>query len=104
MKRKTKNFLEWMHYIKSIHYSKAETIYQSNKLIVLLSILVASCGSTREVYDLEMTTTKGKTIERSYKLPDSVRLSISEKNCLIYTMKDSTVYCLKYNIINFRRN
>lgn len=33
-KRKCSNFLEWMYYIKSLHYISAETEWQVNKLTV----------------------------------------------------------------------
>tara|TARA_R110000796_G_scaffold120506_3_gene234660 strand:+ start:1061 stop:1186 length:126 start_codon:yes stop_codon:yes gene_type:complete len=32
MLRKNKTFIEWMLYIKSIHYAKTETIYVANSM------------------------------------------------------------------------
>lgn len=74
------------------------------KLLILLMIVTASCGTTREVYNLEMTLSNGNIVTRQYKLPDSVTLSIKGKDCLIYTKKDSSCYCIKRNVINFKRN
>ena len=72
--------------------------------IILLAVFVASCGSTREVYNLDLTLTNGKVVTRQYRLPKDVTLSIKGKGCLIYKKKDNTCYCLVTNVIKFKRN
>ena len=66
--------------------------------------MLTSCATQHEAYNLQMTLSNGKTITRQYKLPDSVKLSIKKNGCLIYTKKDSTCYCIRTNVINFKRN
>jgi len=51
-----------------------------------------------------MTLSNGKVVTMQYKLPDSVKLSIKRNGCLVYTKKDSTCYCIRTNVINFKRN
>ena len=73
-------------------------------IIIIIAILVTSCGVNRDVYNLDLTLTNGKVITRHYKLPKDVTLSIKGKDCLIYKKKDSTCYCLVTNVIKFKRN
>ena len=74
----------------------------NNLKLILLAFLISSCGAPRETYNLKMTLTNGKVVERQYRLPDSLKLYINDKSCLVYTKADSSCYSIRRNVINFK--
>ena len=71
--------------------------------LILLIAILSSCSGLKNFYDIEITRTDGRVSMKRYKLPEEAKLSINSFGCLVYTIKDSACYCVKRNVINFKK-
>jgi len=74
----------------------------NNIWLFVLVVMFISCGSSKEVYTLNLELTNGKIKTKEYKLPPNVCIFIRGDKCLVYEKANGTVYCIRRNVISIR--